>query len=506
MRIWIISTLTIFALASPAFAQPANPIRDWRAAHETQILDDMANLARMKSIAADPQATIAAAKTLQQMLKTRGIDSRLLSAGDGIPPVVYADIETPGAKRTVVFYAHYDGQPVTPSQWKSDPFVPVLRNGTLDTNPKDIDWHALKPPYNPEWRMYARAIADDKISIIAFLEAWDAMKAAGEKPSVNIKIVWEGEEEAGSTHLAQILAANKGLLGSDLWLIGDGPIHPSRLQEVYFGARGVIGVDATIYGPIRALHDGHYGNWAPNPGAMAANLLAEMRDDDGNIRIPHFADDVRPLSQAEKDAIATLPPVEKELKDEYQIGRSEGHEGLTLSTMRPALNIRGIRSGAVSAEAPNAVPVDAEISIDFRLVPDQTPRGVRQETESYLKSLGWTIVADAPDKATRLAHSKLIRLVWEDGYAALRSDMSSPAAKAVIAAATRAAGRPIAILPMSGGSVPLHMFADLFPVPIICLPIANHDDSQHAANENIRLQNVWDGIETYASLMSSLNW
>ena len=184
----------------------------------------------------------------------------------------------------------------------------------------------------------------------------------------------------------------------------------------------------------------------------------------------------------------------------------EGAEGLTASTMRPALNIRGIKSGQVGAEAANAIPVDAAVSIDFRLVPGQTPERIRAKLEAFLKSKGWTVVTAAPDAAMRAAHPKIIRLAWEGGYPALRSDMTSPAAKGAIAAAKKAAGGPVTILPMMGASVPIIMFDDLFHVPIIGLPIGNHDNNQHAANENMRLRNLWDGVTLYATMMAELNW
>lgn len=255
-----------------------------------------------------------------------------------------------------------------------------------------------------------------------------------------------------------------------------------------------------------ALHDGHYGNWAPNPAVMAAELISSLRDIDGRILIPGFSDDVRPLAPAEQEAIAKLPPVEDALKTEFEIGRSEGSEGLTASTMRPALNVRGLRSGAVGAEAANAIPVDAEVSIDFRLVPDQTPAGVRAKVEKFLASKGWTIVSATPDAATRAAHPKIVRLVWSGGYPGYRSDMASPEAEAVIAAAKAASGGRVAILPMMGGSVPIYLFHEILDVPVIGLPIVNHDDSQHAANENLRLKNLWDGIDTYAAMMAGLAW
>ena len=229
---------------------------------------------------------------------------------------------------------------------------------------------------------------------------------------------------------------------------------------------------------------------------MAATLIAQLRDDEGRILIPGFADDVRPLTTAEQEAISHLPPVEDALKQEFGIGRSEGNEGLTGSTMRPALNIRGIRAGQVGASAANAIPVNASVSIDFRLAPDQTPQAVRAKVEAFLKAKGWTIVAQEPDTAALLAHPRIIRLEWGSGYPAYRTDSSTPIAKAVIATASKAAQYPVAVLPMMGASVPIYLFADLFKVPVIGMPIVNHDNSQHAANENQRLQNLWDGIGT----------
>src|SRR5436190_6204871 len=256
-------------LSAPASAQTLSAeVRAWRQAHEQAIVGELADLTRLKSIAADPAGLTATADRLQAELQTRGFEARQLSAGPGIANVVYGRLDTPGAKRTVVFYAHYDGQPVTLSEWKRDPFEPVMLAGAaLDA--ATIDWRAAKGPMNPEWRLYGRAASDDKSSIVAFLAAFDALKAAGRRPSVNIRVVWEGEEERSSPHLEQIMRANKDLLAADLWLIGDAPIHQSRRQMIYFGARGSHSLEATVYGPVRPLHDGHYGNWAPNPAAMA---------------------------------------------------------------------------------------------------------------------------------------------------------------------------------------------------------------------------------------------
>lgn len=476
----------------------SSEVRGWRAANEADIVGRLVDFTRIRSVAAYPAGLAAMADRLQAELAQRGFQARQLGAGPDAPPVVFAALEVPGAKRTVVFYAHYDGQPANPAQWRSDPFAPVMRK----PDGSEVDWRAATPPYDPEWRLFGRAASDDKSSLVAFLAAFDALKAAGRTPSVNIKVFWEGEEERNSPHLAEILRQNQALLAADLWLIGDAPVHQSRKPTLYFGARGNVDLEATVYGPVRALHSGHYGNWAPNPAAMAARLIDDLRDPDGGIRIPGFDADVRPLTAAERKAIADLPPIEDGLKREFGLARSEGREGLTASTMRPALNIDGLSAG----DGSRAIPTEAAITIDFRLVPDQRPARVRDLVEARLKALGWRVVHADPDDTSRAASDKLIKLAWGGGYPALRSDMTSPAAKAAIAVAGRAAGGPVAVLPMMGGSVPIYLFDEILKAPVIGLPIVSHDNNQHAPNENARLRNLWDGIELYAAMMGDLDW
>jgi acetylornithine deacetylase/succinyl-diaminopimelate desuccinylase-like protein len=503
MAVWRVAALLLLTCAGAASAAPPMTVAQWRGAHEAEIVGQLDRLGRLPSVAANPQGLDAAADALAGELRARGFDVQLLSV-EGSPKAVFARLDVKDAKHSVTFYAHYDGQPVVPDQWKSDPFAPVMRDMKANP-PADVDWHKATSPFDPEWRLFGRAVADDKVSIAAFLSAFDALKASGRKPNVNLRVFWEGEEEAGSAHLAQILAANAALLKSDLWLIGDGAMHQSRAPTLYFGARGILGLTATVYGPLTPLHDGHYGNWAPNPAAMAARLIAQMRDDDGTILIPGVADAARPMTSADAQAIAALPKVEDSLLTTFGLGRSET-DSLTAATMQPALNIRGISAGAVGADANNAIPAEASFSIDFRLVPDQTVDGVEKSVEAFLSDKGWSVVRDAPDLNLRLERPRLVRLSWDPGYPGFRTDIGLPVSRAVIAAAGKATGKQVAVLPMMGASVPLYIFDAALKAPLIGLPIANHDDSQHAPNENLRLQNLWDGIDLYAAMMSGLDW
>jgi acetylornithine deacetylase/succinyl-diaminopimelate desuccinylase-like protein len=332
------------------------------------------------------------------------------------------------------------------------------------------------------------------------------MKAAGMSPSVNVKFFFEGEEEAGSEHLPGLMEQYKDLLKADVWLLCDGPVHQSRKQQLFFGARGVMGVEMTVYGPTRALHSGHYGNWAPNPIALLANLLSSMRDIDGKILIPGFYDDVRPLNDSEKKALSEVPAPDEQMRSELGLAQTESNNASLVERVVsiPALNIRGFQGGNVGEKAANAIPIEAKASIDFRLVPDEKPAKVRELTEQHIKNQGFHIVYVPPTPEIRKQFAKLIYLQWDDGYPAARTSIDLPQSQAVINAIEKPLGIQLINMPSLGGSIPMYLFVDVLNTPVIGLPIANHDNNQHAANENLRLQNLWDGIEIYAALFTSL--
>jgi acetylornithine deacetylase/succinyl-diaminopimelate desuccinylase-like protein len=277
-------------------------------------------------------------------------------------------------------------------------------------------------------------------------------------------------------------------------------------MQVVFGARGICDLEMTIYGPNRALHSGHYGNWAPNPAALLATLLAALRDPDGKILIPEIYDGIQPLEPAGRAAIDAVPRADEALRRELGLAWSEaGNARIEERILLPAMNIRGLRSGAVGAQAQNAIPTQASASIDFRLVPGLDPVRVRELFERRIKELGYNIVEKEPDAETRLGQPRIVRLQWGMGYPAFRTPMDHPFGKALIATMIEAAGPDLIALPLLGGSIPMSLFAEKLRIPIVLFPIANHDDFQHGPNENLRLQNLWDGIEYYAALYTRLS-
>jgi acetylornithine deacetylase/succinyl-diaminopimelate desuccinylase-like protein len=508
--------LLLLWLAGVACAQTPLPetvrmIRDYRRSHEAEIVRSLATLLAMPNVARETDEGRADirrnAEVIETLLKARGLRTEILEVEGGFP-AVYGERLTPGASRTVVFYAHYDGQAVTPAKWASPPFQPVLRDRVLGPEAKELALDALVSPLpegSSEWRLYGRSASDDKAPIVAFLTALDALQAAGVAPTVNLKFILEGEEEAGSGHMAAMLAKYASLLQADLFLLCDGPVHQSGRMQLAYGARGVTGLEMTVYGPDRALHSGHYGNWAPNPAAELVTILASMRDDEGHIKIKNFYRIVNPPSAEELKALEEVPDLDETLRETFQLSRTEGGGSkLNRLLLEPAMNIRGLRAGGTGPEANNAIMPEATASIDFRLVPRQTPEAVRQLVEWHLKEAGYHIVSQPPDAATRRQHARLVRLQWETGYPPARTPLDADAAKAVAAVVAAATGRPALRLPTMGSSVPMYLFQEQLRTPVLIVPMANFDNNQHSHNENLRLQNLWDGIEVYGALFAEL--
>ena len=493
----VIGSVIIAAAASDS-RSIARQARDWRTQHERDILQEFSNLLAIPNLASDEPNIQRNAAAIRAMLEKRGLTAQLLTLADA-PPIVVGDFSTPSAQRTVAFYAHYDGQPVDPLGWKSDPWKPVMR----DQSGHDVDWQDARG-IDPEWRLYARSAGDDKAPIIGMLAAIDALRSSGVTPSVNIRLVFEGEEEAGSPHLARYLEEYPKLLRPDAWVICDGPVHQSRRMELFFGARGTTDLELTVYGPVKGLHDGHYGNWVPNPIVRLTHLIDSMRDENGHILVKGFYNDVRAPTSAERATLTKIPDIEGDLRREFQIGAMEGGgKHLNEVLLLPALNVRGIVSGHVGDKASNTIQTEARASIDFRLVPNETPESIKRLVEQHLESQGYTIVRQAPDAGTRMQHPKIVLVEWGAGYPPARTSIDLPLSREIFDIMTIAGHEPVR-LPTSGGSIPMYLFQQPNNTPVIGLPIANHDDNQHAADENLRLQNLWDAIEIYAALFAAL--
>ena len=504
-RLVCAAAIIALAVSSAHAASSRDAVRLWRKAHEKSIVADFIALLSMPNVATNLADVEKNAAYIETQLTSRGFDTRLLSAGPGTPPSVFAQMKIPGAKRTVIFYAHYDGQPIGQKGWVASPFQPSMRTALPEA--RAVNWQNSAGELDPDWRLFARSAGDDKASIQALLSALDALKSAHIVPTINIKLLYEGEEEQGSPHFSTLIAKNLDLLKGDLLIMGDGPMHQSGKQMVNFGNRGIASLTMTVYGPTKPLHDGHYGSWAPSPAVMIAQLIASLRDDQGRILIPHFYDDVAPVSAADRAALNAMPAIETELKDALGLGRTIGPARLADGYLEPTLNVRAIHAGDDGPAAANAIATQANASLDFRLAPGETPAHTRELLEDFLLQQGWFIVREEPDLKNRLSHGKIVKVVWDaGGSTATKTALDLPASKAVVNSIGRTVGyRPVE-LPIVGASSGIAEIVNLLHVPMAGVSIANYDDNQHAQNENLRLGNLWDGIEVYAGLLTDLNW
>ena len=492
----------VLATVTLAFGQ--SPVRDYRRAHERQILDEFTQLLAIPNVASDHSNIRRNAEFILAMMQRRGLHPQLLEAkSKETPPAVYGEWKTSGATHSVIFYAHYDGQPVDPKQWTaSPPFQPTWRSAAMESGGSVVTL-PTDGKINPEWRIYARAASDDKAGVMAILTAFDALRAQNITPSLNIKFIFEGEEEAGSPHLGEIIDLHKDLLTTDAWIICDGPVHQSGRKQVVFGVRGDQNVDVTVYGAKRPLHSGHYGNWAPNPAMLLARLLASMKDDSGRVTIAGWYDGVEPLGEAEQRAIAEAPAYDDELRSQLGLARAEGNGKSLLELInQPSLNINGISSGDVGALARNVIPTTATAVLDLRLVKGNDHERQVQRLIDHIRKQGFYVIDHDPTGDERKQHAQIAKVIARSGgYNAERTRMDLPISVAVIAAVQSTSKDPIVKLPTSGGSLPLSIITDHLRTTTMTVPIANYDNNQHAENENLRLQNLWDGIETLAAVM-----
>jgi acetylornithine deacetylase/succinyl-diaminopimelate desuccinylase-like protein len=490
-----------------AVSRTASEIRIWREANETAVMKELRALLEIPNFATDTDHIRSNAEKLEEMLHARGFQTQLLDI-DRRGPVVFGKLETRGATRTIIFYMHYDGQSVDPATWTgTKPYEPTLRDKPLESEGQIISFPSEHERYNDDWRLYARSSADDKSPIVALLASIDALRARKIPLGVNVKVVFDGEEEAGSPHLEKTLLANRDLLQGDLLINGDGPVHQSGRMQVLFGNRGIVTAQITVYGPLHSLHSGHYGNWAPNPAMRLAQLLASMKDDNGHVRIANFYDGVTPLGDAAEQALKEMPDNEADLERDLAINAPEG-EGKHLVELitQPSLNIDGLRSEDVGAQSRTIIPERAVAAIDMRLVKNISPKEQFERLVAHIRAQGYYVTSGEPRIEDRQRHAKVARVEMSaGGYPANFTSMDLPVSKALTNVINAAVGGGLVRMPTSGGSSPMYIFENL-GLPVINVPIVNYDDNQHSPNENLRIGNFWSGIEIYGALLADLKW
>jgi acetylornithine deacetylase/succinyl-diaminopimelate desuccinylase-like protein len=273
---------------------------------------------------------------------------------------------------------------------------------------------------------------------------------------------------------------------------------------MYYGVRGSAGATITVFSSRNDLHSGNYGNWAPDPSMRLGKLLASMKDETGRVVVDGFYDDVTPLTPTEKRALADAPDVEAELAREFGVARPERPDTrLEQKLNEPTLNVLQMEAGGgFSAPGRTAIPAFAMARLAMRLVHGLDPATMNERIVAHVRQQGYFVVLNrAPTDAERLAHPLLARVDARGGSRATRVSMDEPLAKAVAVALTRGSVTPVQ-LPTLGGSMPFGEFSEGLKLPTVGVSLVNHDNNQHGFDENLKLRNLWEGIELLASIMT----
>lgn len=476
-------------------------VEQWVGSHQRQIVGELVDLLSIPNVAADRPNIRRNAEHLRTLLARRGFEAEILETAGN--PLVHGDLKIPGATRTILFYSHYDGQPVDPKAWRqSHPFVPIVRTARLDRGGKEIPDFSTRTRFDPEWRLYARSASDDKSPIVALCSALDALQASRLRATSNIRVILDGEEEAGSPSLVPAIGTYRDKLRADLMVILDGPGHSSGRPTVVFGARGIVRVDVTVFGPKVGVHSGNYGNWVPNPAQRLATLLASMKGDDGRVLVEGFYDGIAPLTAEERALLDAVPDDSAEMLKSFGIAAPEkAFPKLQDAMQYPTLNVRGMASAHVGAGARTIVPDSATASIDIRLVKETRAADLVEKVRRHIARQGFHIVDRAPDDDTRAKHPKIARVAASEATSAFRTSPLDPQARAVVTAVGRTFGAPPVQLRTLGGTVPIAPFIETLGFPAVLVPIVNFDNNQHEENENLRLGNLFDGIVTIAAIL-----
>ena len=469
--------------------------------HGAEVLADFASLLQLPNVTGSVDDLRRNAEEIVRRFEARGASMEVVELS-GAGPVVIGELRTVNPTATLGVYVHYDGQPVDPANWTTPPFSATLASSSWHDGGEEIKYPSSGEDIDPEWRVYARGASDDKTPFAALTAALDALQGA--ERSVDLVFLFEGEEESGSPNLGRYMEDLSSRLEADAWLLCDGPVHQTRAPQVAFGVRGYSGFDLTFYGPRRELHSGHYGNWVPNPAFELVSFLARCKDHAGMVTIEGFYDDTWPISDADRAAIEALPPVEDQLRKELEFGGPEVDDSSYAERlMVPSFNVRGLKAAAVGNDARNVIPAEATASVDMRLAAGDDPERMLDRVEARLASEGYVVLDRDPTPDERRENQHLAKMDRAPGYRAARIPMSSPLAATLLEVCEKASGESVVALPTFGGSIPLYLFEDVLEAPVALVPIANHDNNQHAPDENLRIANLWYGIDLWAVLLVS---
>ncbi len=437
--------------------------RDHRDEHLEILLDYVAR----PSISTQNIGVIECAEHSASLLASAGCVTQVVESGGY--PIVLGEITAGPDAPTVLLYGHYDVQPPEPiDAWISPAFEPEVRDG----------------------RVFGRGIADNKGQHLAHILAIKSYNETSGSTPINLKVILEGEEEAGSPHLDDFVRSHRDLLACDIVITSDGGVDPSGRPLVSFGVRGMLSLELESRGAAMDLHSGRFGNIAPDPAMKLVDLLASMRTPEGRIAIDGFHDDVRAPTPGEFELAANVPFDPEEFAKE--LGLAEPYVTDPLDYARgvmfePTMTINGIASGHTGEGAKSIIASNALVRLEFRLIIDQDPETILEAVKAHVAK-----------------HAPHVEVRYEGAMSPSRSSAEMPVATTIIEAVRQSSGQDPVITPSAGGSLPDAVWTKTLGVPSVLVPYANHDEANHSPNENLTLDAFYGGIETSIHLFAAL--
>jgi acetylornithine deacetylase/succinyl-diaminopimelate desuccinylase-like protein len=435
------------------------------AQHRDVLIDRLLDYLRQPSISATGEGFPEATDRSVHEMELAGLTVDVLDTPGR--PAILGRREGPPGTPTVLVYGHYDVQPPGPRElWRTEPFEPVVSGG----------------------RIWGRGSGDNKGQHFAHLQALRFLTEETGSVPCSVKVILDGEEEVGSPHLPLVVERHRADLAADVVLWSDGPVDESGRWCVLHGVRGVVGIRLVARGANRALHSGNYGNVATNPAWSLVRALASLRGADGRVAVAGFADDVEPLGDAERAAIAELPlDLGRVLADIGLPAMDPAYDGLDYFerlVTTPTLTINGIETGDVRR---TIIPHEATARLDIRLVGGQDPERVFRAVADHIDAV-------APD----------VEVTMEIAVPPSRTPIDNPYT-AVVAEAVRAVtGDQPLLVPALGGTLPDYVWTRDLGIPSLGLPIANIDESNHGPNENLEVDRYLTGIALSMTTLSAL--
>ncbi len=434
---------------------------------QPRLLEELFELLRIPSVSSLPEHAEdcrRAAEWLRDELTRLGCPLVTVVEGDG-HPVVWAEGPHVPGRPTLLLYGHYDVQPPDPlEEWDSPPFEPTVRDG----------------------RLYARGADDSKGQIFCLLKAYEAVLDADGRPPLNVRFIFEGEEESGGRVIYDLLRSEPERTRVDAVLVSDSSFYDPGIPAVYTALRGICYAEISVRTAQRDLHSGSFGGVAPNAIETLVRILAGLKDEDGEIRIPKLYKAVEPPTKSELKAWRKLPfDKEAYLRDEVTAKALTGLKDYSVferTWALPTFEIHGIRGGFVGEGAKTVIPAQATAKVSIRLVPGQRYEKVGRQLERAVAKL-------APKWAD-------VKVTLLHGGDPVQVDVSAPVFEIMNEAFESVVGRA-AVSIRSGGSIPIVPQLGLAGAPVVLTGIGLPDDGLHSPNEKLDLVQLWSGIQIF---------